>query len=341
MRRSAVVIDRDFLKHEPGASHPERPARLKVLLDLVADLDAKDFELLPPRPALREEVRFCHSDNYVELVESTSRANRYALDGDTVTCRDSFAIGLLAVGGFLRLLDSVAAGEARNGFALVRPPGHHALRDRAMGFCLFNTAAIAAHYLKQRYRAKRILVMDWDVHHGNGTQEAFYEDPSVLYLSTHQFPYYPGTGAVGEVGSGKGEGYTVNIPLPAGCGDEEYLRVFKELVIPVAEKFRPDWILVSAGFDPHQRDPLGGMSVTESGFGAMASMLLDLAEKDAGGKIAFLLEGGYDLKALKDSVASVLNEMKQTGAREMPAEPGGEAIEPLIRRVRGVQEKYW
>ena len=341
MARSAVVIDRDFLKHEPGPFHPERPERLKVLLDLTAELDARDFQLLPPRRASREEVLFCHTGEYIELLEATSQRNRYALDGDTVTCRDSFAIGLLAVGGLLKLLDSVAAAEFCNGFALVRPPGHHALRDRAMGFCLFNTVAIAAHYLKRRYGAKRILIMDWDVHHGNGTQDAFYRDPSVLYLSTHQYPFYPGTGAIEEVGREQGEGYTVNVPLPAGCGDEEYIKVFKEIIVPVADKYQPEWVLISAGFDPHDRDPLAGMAVTENGFGAMASMLLDVAERHAGGKIAFLLEGGYDLKALKNSVACVFQEMKKVGARPMPVNAGGETIQPLIRTVLQVQERYW
>ena len=341
MARSAVVIDRDFLKHEPGPFHPERPERLKVLLDLTAELDARDFQLLPPRRASREEVLFCHTGEYIELLEATSQRNRYALDGDTVTCRDSFAIGLLAVGGLLKLLDSIAAAEFCNGFALVRPPGHHALRDRAMGFCLFNTVAIAAHYLKRRYGAKRILIMDWDVHHGNGTQDAFYRDPSVLYLSTHQYPFYPGTGAIEEVGREQGEGYTVNVPLPAGCGDEEYIKVFKEIIVPVADKYQPEWVLISAGFDPHDRDPLAGMAVTENGFGAMASMLLDVAERHAGGKIAFLLEGGYDLKALKNSVACVFQEMKKVGERPMPVNAGGETIQPLIRTVLQVQERYW
>ena len=336
-----MIIDRDFLKHEPGPFHPERPERLKVLLDLTAELDARDFQLLPPRRASREEVLFCHTGEYIELLEATSQRNRYALDGDTVTCRDSFAIGLLAVGGLLKLLDSIAAAEFCNGFALVRPPGHHALRDRAMGFCLFNTVAIAAHYLKRRYGAKRILIMDWDVHHGNGTQDAFYRDPSVLYLSTHQYPFYPGTGAIEEVGREQGEGYTVNVPLPAGCGDEEYIKVFKEIIVPVADKYQPEWVLISAGFDPHDRDPLAGMAVTENGFGAMASMLLDVAERHAGGKIAFLLEGGYDLKALKNSVACVFQEMKKVGARPMPVNAGGETIQPLIRTVLQVQERYW
>jgi acetoin utilization deacetylase AcuC-like enzyme len=341
MARTAVVIDPDFLKHQPGQVHPERPERLKVLLDLTKGLRGSDLQIIPPRPAKKEEVSSCHSSEYIDLVRSTSEINRYALDGDTITCADSYGIALLAVGGFLRLLDSVSAADFHNGFALVRPPGHHAKRDRAMGFCLFNTVAIGAQYLKRLYGAKRILIMDWDVHHGNGTQDSFYQDPSVLYISTHQYPYYPGTGAIEEVGNGKGEGYTVNIPLPAGCGDEEYLRVFKEIVIPIADKYQPEWVLVSAGFDPHQRDPLGGMRVTEKGFGIMASMLLELAQKHAAGKIAFLLEGGYDLEALRNSVSVVLEKM--TGEdRSGPAVQGGmQRVNSLIRKILKFQEKYW
>ena len=340
MARTAVVIDPEYLKHDPGQFHPERPERLKVLLNLARELDATNFQLLPPRAATRREIESCHAQNYIDLVQATSTTNRYALDGDTVTSRDSFGVGLLAVGGFLKLLDAIAAGEARNGFALVRPPGHHALRDRAMGFCLFNTIAIGAHHVRRHYGAKRVLIMDWDVHHGNGTQGAFYQDPSVLYLSTHQYPYYPGTGAAEEIGRGAGEGYTVNIPLPAGCGDAEYLRVFNEIVVPVAEKFAPDWILVSAGFDPHRRDPLGGMNVTERGFAAMAARLMRLAEKHAGGKIAFLLEGGYDLAALKNSVAAVLETLKEGPTASLSGNLGGETIEPLVHRILGIHEKY-
>ena len=274
MPRTAVVIDSDYLKHDPGHLHPERPERLKVLLDLPKELDTKSFELLQPRAAAREEIETCHSGEY-------------------------------------------------------------------MGFCLFNTVAIGAHHLKRRYGAKRIMIMDWDVHHGNGTQDAFYRDRSVLYVSTHQYPFYPGTGAVREAGAGEGEGFTVNIPLPAGCGDAEYLRVFKEIVAPIGEKFRPDWILVSAGFDPHQRDPLGAMDVTEQGFGAMAAMLLRLAEKHCGGKIAFLLEGGYDLAALKNSVLAVLQQMKGPAAAQISVGSGGESVQSLIRNVLEFQEKYW
>jgi acetoin utilization deacetylase AcuC-like enzyme len=247
---------------------------------------------------------------------------------------------LLAVGGFLRVLDSIAAGESPNGFALVRPPGHHALSDRAMGFCLFNTIAIGAEYLKQKHGAKRILIMDWDVHHGNGTQYAFYADPSVLFISTHQYPYYPGTGAMTEVGVGPGEGYTINVPLPAGCADEEYLHAFHEIIVPAANRFEPEWVLVSAGFDSHERDPLGGMGVSEEGFRAMARMMLDVADRFAARRIAFLLEGGYDLAALKNSVAAVLETMQQRTVRHEETRVATSSIRALLQRIHQVHEKY-
>jgi acetoin utilization deacetylase AcuC-like enzyme len=337
---SSVVIDREFLKHDPGRFHPERPERLQTLLNLAFQLDTKKFRILPPKAALRADIESCHDGTYIELVESTSKSNQYALDGDTITCRDSFGVGLLAVGGFLRLLDSIAGGESANGLALVRPPGHHALKSRAMGFCLFNTVAIGAHHVRRCYGAKRVLIMDWDVHHGNGTQDAFYDDPSVLYISTHQYPYYPGTGAIDETGINRGEGYTVNIPLPAGCGDGEYLQVFKDIVVPTAVKFAPEWILVSAGFDPHRHDPLGGMGVTEEGFAVMARLLLQLADRCAGGKIAFLLEGGYDLNALKNSVAAVLAEMPAGEKKETPLKTASDKIQPLIQKILQTHEKY-
>ena len=340
MRQTAVVVDRDYLKHEPGEFHPERPERIQVLLDYTDKLDSKRFQILPPKAAARADIESCHGADYISLVESTSQINQYALDGDTVTCRDSFGVGLLAVGGFLRLLDSIAAQEARNGFALVRPPGHHALRDQAMGFCLFNTIAIGAKHLKRVMDAKRVLIVDWDVHHGNGTQDAFYDDPSVLFISTHQYPYYPGTGALEETGIKEGEGYTINVPLPAGCADAEYLRVFHDVIVPAATKFAPEWILVSAGFDAHRRDPLGGMGVTEDGFAEMAERLLWLADEYAGGKIAFLLEGGYDLAALRSSVAAVLHAMQQPTMSQESGNPGGDRIKPLIHQIEQVREKY-
>ena len=339
MGNTAVVVDREYLKHEPGDFHPERPERIQCLLDFADDLDKQRFQILPPKAAMRADIESCHDADYVTLVESTSRANRYALDGDTVTCRDSFGVGLLAVGGLLRLLDSIAERDAQNGFALVRPPGHHALRNQAMGFCLFNTIAIGAQHLKRTHGAQRVLIVDWDVHHGNGTQDAFYDDPSVLFISTHQYPYYPGTGALEETGAKEGEGYTINVPLPAGCADAEYLRVFHDVVVPAAQRFEPQWILVSAGFDAHRRDPLGGMAVTEEGFAGMAEHLLQLADQYTEGKVAFLLEGGYDLAALRNSVAAVLQVMQQARPRNI-VRPIADRIEPLIHRIEQVREKY-
>jgi acetoin utilization deacetylase AcuC-like enzyme len=337
--RSGIVIDKEYLRHLPGEDHPERPERIRALLDFAATLDPRQFKLLPPRAATRAEIELCHESDYVALVESTSKRNRYALDGDTITCRDSFGVGLFAVGGFLRLLDAIAAHEVANGFALVRPPGHHAMNNRAMGFCLFNTIAIGARYLRLTYGAKRILIVDWDVHHGNGTQAAFYDDPAVMFISTHQFPYYPGTGAIDEIGANAGEGATLNVPLPAGCGDAEYLRVFADVIVPAAKRFEPDWILVSAGFDPHRRDPLGGMVVTEAGFGAMAQKLVECASGSAGSRLAFLLEGGYDLAALRGSTAAVLDVLQQTTLPDLGA-PAGDKIAPLIRRIHQVHERF-
>ena len=341
MAKTAVVVDKEYLKHQPGESHPERPERIKVLLDLAGGLDPEKFQLLPPQPAKRADLIATHGEDHVKLIEATAQHNRYALDGDTITSRDSFAVSLLAVGGFIGLLDAIAARDCRNGFALVRPPGHHALRNQAMGFCLFNTMAIGAEYLQRTYGAKKILIMDWDVHHGNGTQDAFYADPSVLFISSHQYPYYPGSGAANEVGSGAGEGFTINIPLPAGCADPEYAQAFHDIVVPAAKKFAPDWILVSAGFDPHRRDPLGGMGVTDRGFALMAHRLLGLADKFTDGKIAFLLEGGYDLVGLRGSVAAVLAAM-QSGAVPAvdAAQLGASQIAPLIRHIRELHERY-
>lgn len=341
MKRTAVVVDKEYLKHLPGPSHPERPERIAVMLELAAGLDPQKFALLPPRSAKRADIERIHDPEHVRLVESTSTVNHYALDGDTITSRDSFGVALLAVGGFLNVLDSIAAQESANGFALVRPPGHHALRNRGMGFCLFNTMAIGAEYLKHIHGAKKIMIVDWDVHHGNGTQDAFYDDPTVLFLSTHQYPYYPGTGGANEVGAGSGAGYTINVPLPAGCGDTEYLQVFQDVVVRSAEQFKPEWILVSAGFDPHERDPLGGMEVTEQGFGNMARTLIGLADKFSAGRIAFLLEGGYDLAGLRNSAAAVLEQLQSVRARPIERLQLAESrIEPVIRRVLQLHEKY-
>jgi acetoin utilization deacetylase AcuC-like enzyme len=240
----------------------------------------------------------------------------------------------------LALVDEVMTGRLQNGFACVRPPGHHAERDRAMGFCLFNNVAIAAAYARRRFGVERVLILDWDVHHGNGTQHMFERDPGVLYASTHQYPFYPGTGAADEVGEGEGEGYTLNIPLPAGCGDPEYLDAFDSVIEPVVEQYAPQLVLVSAGFDPHARDPLGGMRVTEPGFAAMMRTLLRLSRHSAQGRCIAVLEGGYDLSAVRDSARAVLNEL-QGRVVESDQAPGSSQIGRLLTAVRALQKEYW
>jgi acetoin utilization deacetylase AcuC-like enzyme len=209
-----------------------------------------------------------------------------------------------------------------------------------MGFCLFNTMAVGAEYLKRAHHARRVLIMDWDVHHGNGTQEMFYADSSVFFISMHQYPFYPGTGAAREVGSGAGEGCTLNIPLPAGCADDEYLSVFRDLIEPAVSRFEPEWILVSAGFDPHAHDPLGGMGVTERGFGAIAASLVQLGRRYAGGRTAFLLEGGYNLTALSASVAAVLEQMRKPSTTDAMASASAARIAPLIKAISQLHENY-
>ena len=216
-------------------------------------------------------------------------------------------MALLAAGGAIDLVRRVARGESRRGLAAVRPPGHHAESNRAMGFCLFNNAALAARAAKAEEGVERVLLVDWDVHHGNGSQHSFDDDPSVLYLSTHQFPYYPGTGDFGEAGHGAGAGTTVNVPLPAGCGDAEYVGAFQRVLVPVARAFRPDLVLVSCGFDAHALDPLAAMEVSGAGFGAMAAIVRALADDLCDGHLAFVLEGGYALDGLREGTAAVLD----------------------------------
>jgi acetoin utilization deacetylase AcuC-like enzyme len=230
-------------------------------------------------------------------------------------------------------------GAVRNGFAFVRPPGHHAERARAMGFCLFNNVAVGAAYVRARYGVQRVLVLDWDVHHGNGTQHMFERDPGVLFVSLHQFPFYPGTGAADEVGHGDGRGFTVNLPLPAGCGDAEYLDAFQRIIEPIVDQYAPELVLISAGFDPHVDDPLGGMRVTETGFATMARSVMRLAEGSAQGRCVAVLEGGYDLDAMRRSARAVLAELRRAGA-ELPPSGRSEAGR-LLDGIRSVQSAYW
>jgi acetoin utilization deacetylase AcuC-like enzyme len=234
-----------------------------------------------------------------------------ALDPDTIVCRDSYDVALQAVAGTLAAADAVVSGQPSQVFCAVRPPGHHAESHRAMGFCLFNNVAILARYLQKRHGLDNILIIDWDVHHGNGTQHIFEEDPSVLYISTHQYPFYPGTGAPSETGSGRGQGYTMNIPLPAGTGDETYIAVFEEHILPRALAYRPDCVILSAGFDAHYADPLAQMQVTEAGYRRMTQVVKEIAAASSQQRLISVLEGGYNLDALGRSVEAHVEELQR------------------------------
>ena len=335
---TGLVLDPRFREHDTGPGHPERPQRIDALLPLI--VDHPDIVRVEPRAAGGDEITLVHGEDHFERVAQTRALRRFAFDSDTPVSGQSFDTACLAVGGVLALVDEVMAGRLRNGFAMVRPPGHHAEPERAMGFCLFNNAAIGAAYLRARHRVERVLIVDWDVHHGNGTQHAFARDPGVLYVSTHRYPFYPGTGALDEIGKGDGAGFTVNIPFPGGVGDAEYLEAFRTVIEPIALEFAPQFVLISAGFDPHRRDPLGGMQVTEAGFAAMARSLIGVAEQVADGRCVAILEGGYDLHAMHDSAAAVLGELCGSGTQPTPvAAPS--CARPILDAVRAAQRDFW
>ncbi len=296
------VYDRIYLQHDTG-SHPETSERLVSIMNVLEESGLKDELLhLPPRMANDSELATIHTQDHIIRVESASEHGGSWLDGDTFASRGSYKAALYAVGGLLRAIDSVLNGMVDSAFALVRPPGHHATNDKAMGFCLFNNVAIAARYAQQHHDIKKILIIDFDVHHGNGTQESFYDDPDVLYFSSHLYPYYPGSGDSNETGFGAGEGATINVPLPGGCGDEEYQRVYEEILAPAARKFQPELILVSAGYDTHWSDQLAMMQLSVTGFAEIMKIIKDLADELCGGKLVLTLEGGYNLEAIAHSV---------------------------------------
>ena len=335
---TAIVLDERMLAHDPGHGHPERPERLRVLLDHLAR--APDLVRLGARAATEDEIALVHEPGHIEHAAATAGLPRVVLDPDTSTSPGSYQAARLAAGSLLTVCDAVLAGEVRNGFALVRPPGHHAERDRALGFCLFNNVALAAAWLRKR-GMRRVAIIDWDLHHGNGTQHLFEDDPSVLYVSTHQFPCYPGTGAVDEVGRGAGAGRTLNLPFPPGFGDAEYARAFDEVVLPICRAFAPDFVLVSAGFDCDRRDPLGALAVSPAGFSRMARALRTLAEETAGGRIAAVLEGGYDLSAIVDGVDETLAAFRGRD-RHLPLATGdARNAERVLARVREAHAPYW
>lgn len=293
---TAFLADPVSKRHEPGPGHPESPARFDAVVKGLAQFGLTPF---PPRSATEDEIALCHTPRYIrtarhEVEEGFSQLTT----GDTDLSHDTYDVALRAAGTVMYAIDLVCAGHASNAFCVVRPPGHHASANRGMGFCMFNNVAVGARYAQRRHGLERVMIVDWDVHHGNGTQDIFYDDGSVLFFSTHQYPWYPGTGAASETGEGKGEGLTLNCPLPSGAGRTEIWQAFREKLLPAADRFHPDLVMVSAGFDSRLGDPLGQFTLADRDFADLTRMLRDIAAKHANGRLVSVLEGGYNLYGL-------------------------------------------
>jgi len=340
-----IVTSPVFVEHDTGPMHPETAQRLIAIDRLLDSRGLRDrLKQLPLRDATREELLAVHSLAHVKRIESTSGIRSAALDLDTPVSARSYAAALLAAGSCCEAVEQVCAGAVNSAFALVRPPGHHAERDRAMGFCLFNNVAIAAQHALNALGLERVAIVDWDVHHGNGTQHAFEDIDRVLYVSTHRSPFYPGSGDFDEVGRGSGEGCTLNLPLSYGHGDGDFLALFDQVICPVLLEYEPQLVLVSAGFDTHHADPLGGMSCTPAGYAQMTQRLLEVADQCCGGRMFLTLEGGYDLLGEAESVCEVLEMLLSEPAqrRRLEIEPERpRIIGQIVEQARLVYGAYW
>jgi acetoin utilization deacetylase AcuC-like enzyme len=334
---TCFVYDQRFLQHNrPG--HVERRERLEAIMQALRERGLLEgLGEVPASEVAREHLLKVHREHYVNTVRDVAERGGGNLDADTYLNDRSYHVALLAAGGLVKLVNAIVDGRYDNGFGFVRPPGHHALPGRGMGFCIFNNIAVAAKYLLEQKGLERILIVDFDLHHGNGTQEIFFDSEKVLYFSTHQYPYYPGSGHWSEVGEGKGQGYTVNVPLPAGVGDEGYQRIFDEILYPLAERYRPQIVLASAGYDAHWADPLGMMQLSTTGYASLTAVLMEMAAELCAGRLAFTLEGGYDLEALSFSVAATLQALLGEEVEDpLGAAPREEvAVDDLIVHVKG------
>ncbi len=330
--KTGLVYDPIYLEHDTG-NHVENSRRLEEAISYLKDTGISErLTCLPARPALLEELELVHNQEYISYVKDKAESGGGWLDADTVMSPKSYEAALYAAGGLLVAVEAVIKGDVNNAFALVRPPGHHAISDRAMGFCIFNNVAIAAKFALNKFDLNRVLIADFDVHHGNGTQDTFHADSEVLYFSTHQYPFYPGTGWMDETGSGEGEGTTVNFPMSAGWGTDEYLRAFNEVLVPTARKFQPELILVSAGFDAHWADQLAMMRVSITGFAQMTMILKKLAAELCQSRLVFTLEGGYNLQVVASSIRAVFDVL--LGSAQID-DPMGEA---KVREPKGFEE---
>lgn len=320
--KTTLYYDAIYVEHNTGMGHPERGERLAVAMGELERSGLLDqLETKSPRDALREEIELVHSPSYVDLVRRVAESGGGHLDMDTALSSSSYDAALRAAGALLESVDRILSGEIRSAFCLVRPPGHHALPSRGMGFCLFNNVAVAAKYAIRRKGLEKVMIIDWDAHHGNGTQDMFYDDPSVLYVSLHQYPHYPGTGWVDEVGSGQARGTTINFPFPPGTGEDIYLSAFEEVIIPAGKKFDPDFIMISAGYDGHALDLLCSMRLIDSSYRKMTDMIVDMANGCCGGRIIVTLEGGYNLEAQARSIVQTISGLLNVDIEAKDAEP--------------------
>ena len=345
MGHAGIVKDERYLDHVTGEGHPESRKRLEAIYEMLGEAELRgSLAEISPREATREEILLNHSPEYFEKAAATDGVEQSALSADTHTSAGSYRAALLAAGGLIKAVETTVSGPCKRIFCLQRPPGHHAERGRAMGFCIFNNVAVAAHYARKTLGMKRVLIVDWDVHHGNGTQHSFESDPSVLFFSTHQFPHYPGTGMYTDAGMGKGEGYTINIALGKGYGDAEYAAIFERILKPVANEFAPDLVLVSAGFDIHKSDPLGGMKLTSEGFAVLARSVANIADTCCDGRVAFVLEGGYNLDVLRSSVKAVLVELADLTRNSPELAARGakrKKVDYVMKRCLHVHRNFW
>jgi acetoin utilization deacetylase AcuC-like enzyme len=345
MKQTAIFRSPLFLEHMQGFDHVESARRLEVLYEALDRPEVREQFLFPAfAPASPSILELNHTPAYVRKVAATAGKARVVLDPDTQTSPRSHEAACLAAGAAVTASRMLVAGEIQNAFCLVRPPGHHAEADRAMGFCLFNNVAVAARYALSELRLKRVLIVDWDLHHGNGSQHSFYDTDQVLYFSIHQYPHYPGTGSAYEIGQGQGEGYTINVPLPPGQENLAYASIFNELLAPIARQYRPELIILSAGYDIHQEDPLGGMRVTGPGFSYMTRVLMDLAAELCDHRLLACLEGGYSLHGLREGVLATLEEMRGHSLlddkRAMEFALAAYPI-PALTETRNIAKRFW